>query len=430
MSVGERPIELLVYGASGFSGRRATEYLSRRAGSLGLRWAICGRDAGKLDALARSLPEPRPQVLVADAREPEQLKGICHRVSALISLVGPHAPLGDELPAQCVAAGTHYADLCGENDVIATRVASLHQPARASRVRLICACGFESVPFDLGVLALHEAFRGADGSVLQSAQAEVRFILGGHLLRLGRLVSGGTMATIVRLIEAGDLTDPHRFVDAAGADGEIRAVDTAHLHAVRSPGGDWMAPIMPTPFLNPAIIQLTGKRLEEYSAVGYAPTFHYGESMNLSASIGSTMLSPVVAKAYSSLMRRIVHMSAQRRRLADRATLLALRAISPAPGRGPSPRSLATVDYEVRLQGHSSSDLRGDAIVHGLGHPGYLSSPSVLAEVGIALARDRDLPQRFGVLTPASALGSGFFSCLRPAGLQLEMHQPVPVAAP
>ena len=129
-----RRYELVVYGATGYTGREAVAYLAGRASCLDLGWAIAGRDGLKLAELAASLPEPQPGILAADAGDPSSLATLASSAPAVISFVGPHAPLGDELPRQCIATGTHYADLCGENDVIAARVAELDLPARAAGV--------------------------------------------------------------------------------------------------------------------------------------------------------------------------------------------------------------------------------------------------------------------------------------------------------
>jgi short subunit dehydrogenase-like uncharacterized protein len=414
-----RGYELVVYGATGYTGREAVGYLAGRASGLDLDWAIAGRDAHRLARLAASLPEPRPGILVADAGDPGSLAALALSAPAVISFVGPHAPLGDELPRQCIAAGTNYADLCGENDVIAARVAGLDGSARAAGVKVIPACGFESVPFDLGVLGLDSAFHTVDASRLQEVDVEVRFVFHRSLLRFGHGNSGGTLATVVRLAEDGELTDTRRFTRALS-----NAPDSDQGHALsvvahRSPAGDWLAPVMPTPFLNPAIVQLTSARLREGSA-GYSPTLAYSEALNVSASLGSKLLGVLGAKGLAALLRRIAAMSQGRRNLADRGMLAILRGLAPKPGRGPSPASLDTIDYRIDMRARSTSGTKHDAVICGAGHPGYRSAANILAEAGIALARSRSLPERHGVLTPASGLGLEFIDSLVSAGLSFD----------
>jgi len=417
--MGTRRYELVVYGATGYTGREAVAYLAGRASGLDLGWAIAGRDGDKLAELAASLSEPRPGVLAADASDPGSLAALASSAPAVISFVGPHAPLGDELPRQCIAAGAHYADLCGENDVIAARVAELDPPARAAGVKLIPACGYESVPFDLGVLGLDRAFHAADGSRLRGVDAEVRFIFRRSVLRYGHGNSGGTLATVARLAEDSELTDTQRFARALSNAPDLGQGRALSVGANRSPAGDWLAPVMPTPFLNPAIVQLSSARLGEGSASS-APALAYSEALNVSASLGSNLLGVLGAKGLAALARRIATMSRGRRNLGDRAMLAILGALAPRPGRGPSRASLDAIDYRIDLGARSTSGARRDATVHGAGHPGYRSAANILAEAGIALARSRSLPECHGVLTPASGLGVEFIDSLAFAGLSFD----------
>jgi short subunit dehydrogenase-like uncharacterized protein len=409
--------ELVVYGASGYTGREAVAHLAGRAGGLGLRWAIAGRNRAKLEQLAAGLPGPRPGIVIAEAGDSESLAALAASGAALISLVGPHAPLGDELLERCIEAGTDYADLCGENDVIERRVAELHEPAKAAGVKLIPACGYESVPFDLAVLGLDQAFRDEDGSHLAEAEAEVRFIFARSPLHYGHGNSGGTLATVARLVEAGDLGDSARFARAAGSGASASAPSLA---AKLNKKGEWLAPLAPTPFLNPAVIALTSARLGE-GADGYSSCLRYREALNLSASLGSPLLGRLGAKGSAALLRRVAAMSVGRRSAGDRLALAALTAITPRSGSGPDRSSLDEVDYEIELQARSSTGQKARMLVHGAGHPGYRSAANIIAEAGIALARGEALPDRPGVQTPASGLGWGFAEALASAGLRFEL---------
>ena len=148
---------------------------------------------------------------------------------------------------------------------------------------------------------------------------------------------------------------------------------------------------MPTPFLNPAIVELSSARLGEGSA-DYSPPPAYSEALNVSASLGSKPLGVLGAKGLAALLRRIAAMSKGRRNLGDRATLAILGALSPRPGRGPSRASLDAIDYRIDMRARSTSRACRDAVVYGAGHPGYRSAANILAEAGIALARSRSLP--------------------------------------
>ncbi len=416
-----RDLDLVVYGATGFSGRPAVAYLDRRAAETGIRWAVCGRNETALRELAAASTSA-PEVLVADARDAEALSRVAARTTVMASFIGPYAPLGDLLPAVCVREGTHYADLCGEQDVIAARIARLHGPASDAHVKLIPACGYESVPFDLSALALDHAFEDADGSRLAEVDVEVTFVLRRGPLRSGPGTSGGTFATVIRsATEVPHLTDPFGLAGDGHVDPRLRAANAVDLSARRTADGTWLAPTLPDPFLNPAVIQRTNVLLSEDPGGGYAPGFVYREAANVSATVGSGPMAGVSARATSALMRRIAAISTGRRSFGDRMTLRGLRAASPGPGKGPSPAALDDVDYRLDLEARSTSGRRATATLRGQGNPGYRSSPRLLAEAAIALARDDELPDRCGVLTPATALGLPFIRRFPPAGVQLEV---------
>ena len=417
-----RDFELVVYGATGYTGRQAVAYLARRAPELGLRWAVCGRDETALRALVDGMPA-QPEVLVADARDAAALARVAARTTAVASFVGPFGPLGDLLPRACVEQGAHYADLCSEQDVIAARIARLHEPAQAARVKLIPACGYESVPCDLALLALDGAFRDADGSRLAQAETEVTFVFRRRSLRGGLGTSGGTFATVIRsATEVSQFSDPFSLTDGAPVAADVRAANAADLSARRSPSGTWLAPTLPDPFLNAAMIQRTNVLLGTEARGGYAPGFVYREALNVSATVGSRPVAPLAARRISALMRRLAAISTGRRTLGDRLTLRALRLLSPGAGGGPAPDTLDDVDYRLEVAARSTNGRRASATLHGRGNPGYRSSPNIVAEAAIAMARDDDLPERFGVLTPASALGLAFVERFPSAGLQLDVR--------
>jgi short subunit dehydrogenase-like uncharacterized protein len=418
-----RRFELTVYGATGFTGRQALPHLASRAAELDLRWALAGRNGDRLASLAADLPDPRPAIVVAEASDEQALGELATETVAVVSFLGPHGPLGDALVARCVAAGTHYADLCGENDVIAECIARFDAPARETGAKVIPACGFESVPFDLLGLGLDAEFRRVDGSRLRRLDTEVSFVFHRSPLRYGHGNSGGTLSTVLRLVEDGELTDTRRFARAAGAAPTAGAGSEPDLRARRSPAGEWLSPLMPTPFLNPATMHLTSARLDDHGD-GYAPDFSYGETLNLSASLRSGLLALPAAKGSAALMRRIAAMSKGRRSIGDRLALAALRALSPESGKGPSPRTLDAIDYRIRARARSSSGLAAAGVVEAAGHPGYRSAADILAEAGIALARGRSIAGRAGVLTPGSAFGIEFTEALADAGLQFEFDAP------
>jgi short subunit dehydrogenase-like uncharacterized protein len=153
-----RTFDLIVYGASGFTGRLVAEHLLGTYGAMGeIKWAMAGRSTGKL-AEVRDLigGPPSLPVVAADASNPASLKAMAESAKVIISTVGPYQLYGEGLVAACAAAGTDYVDLCGEPTWMAAMIRKYGDVARASGARIVFSCGFDSIPFDLGVFFLEQ----------------------------------------------------------------------------------------------------------------------------------------------------------------------------------------------------------------------------------------------------------------------------------
>jgi short subunit dehydrogenase-like uncharacterized protein len=311
------------------------------------------------------------------------------------------------LVAACIDTGTHYADLSGE--IALTRDLQNRHHARAldNGVTIVPSCGYEAVPFDVLVLALHERYR-RDDDRLQTVDVQTTFTYRRHPLRVGLGMSGGTIATTVGFAKEEGLTDPFALVVNPG-DTSANAID---LRARRDATGDWLLPLAPGPFVNPAVIHRTNELL---GREGYAPGFAYQEAFNATRTLGGIPGAPrLMAQGFSAMMRSIVALSEGRGRRIDRISLAALQRFGPKPGRGPREATLDMIGY--RLDAHAVSE-KGRVLTARLdadGNAGYRSTPKILAEAGLALARGS---QSAGVVTPATALGVSFLDRLAAAGI-------------
>jgi len=153
-----RAHDLIVYGASGFTGRLVAEHLLSTYGAIGeIRWAMAGRNTGKLAEVRDLIGGPSSLPLIAaDASDPASLKNMAESAKVIISTVGPYQLYGEGLVAACAAAGTDYVDLCGEPAWMAAMIRKYGDAAQASGARIVFSCGFDSIPFDLGVFFLEE----------------------------------------------------------------------------------------------------------------------------------------------------------------------------------------------------------------------------------------------------------------------------------
>ncbi|MBP7659534.1 MAG: saccharopine dehydrogenase NADP-binding domain-containing protein, partial [Burkholderiaceae bacterium] len=190
------PFDLILFGATGFTGRLVAEYLNTtyRVGQS-VSWAIAGRNLDKL-ARVRELigADPTLPLIQADATDAASLAGLVAQTRAVISTVGPYQLHGEALVTACARAGTDYVDLCGEPGWMAQMIGKLDAAARASGARIVFSCGFDSIPFDLGVVFLQEEGLRRFGVPLRRVRGRVRLMKGGF--------SGGTMASAMATYEA------------------------------------------------------------------------------------------------------------------------------------------------------------------------------------------------------------------------------------
>ena len=190
------PLDLIVFGATGFTGRLVAEYLLASQGvGRELRWALAGRSLARLEAVRDEIGAPATLPLIAtDARDAAALAALARSTRVVITTVGPYQLHGEPLLAACAAAGTDYVDLCGEPGWMAAMIARHHRAAQASGARIVFSCGFDSIPVDLGVLFLQTEAHRRFGPPLQRVHGLVRVMKGGF--------SGGTAASLLATLEA------------------------------------------------------------------------------------------------------------------------------------------------------------------------------------------------------------------------------------
>lgn len=408
-----RPLDLIVFGASGFTGRLVAEVLQARTQQEpGLRWALAGRQQARLEAVRADIGAPPDLPLcVADAADPASMARLARQARALISTVGPYQRHGTRLVQACAEAGTDYLDLCGEPLWMAQQIPLLQGPAAASGARIVFSCGFDSIPFDLGVVHLQQAMSERFGSAAQEVRARVRVMKG--------TLSGGTAASALATFEqiaaqpalARVMADPFAltpgFRGPSQPDGRSAAYD------------DW-ARAWTGPFVMAPINTKNVHRTHALRGHPWGRDFVYSErQLTGQAGQGDEGRSRARAMARQSRLTEWLLGRKPTRALLERWVL-------PKPGDGPDARARERGRFELLFTGCTPAGERLSTVVSGDRDPGYGSTSRMLGEAALCLLQDIGREATAGgVWTPGAALGLALVRRLQAhAGLRFEVQEP------
>lgn len=388
----DRELDIVVFGATGFTGRLVAEYLSRAAERP--RWAIAGRDPDKLAALGFDVP-----ALVADAHDPDAMAAVARRTRVVCTTVGPFAKHGSALVAACAEAGTHYCDLTAEVAWMRRMIDAHHERARATGARIVHACGFDSIPSDVGTWALQQAFVARFGQPAATVTTLFGEARGG--------VSGGTVASGLEMArEAGvDRRSRALLGDPYALDPEPRG-PRPPAPDVKSIGWNRALGVFTAPFAMAPYNTRIVRRSHALAGFPYGPEFRYAEMMSTPGSPKGLAEAVAITGALAALAGALKR-PWLRERLAARA---------PKPGEGPSERTRARGRWKARLVGEAGGDRLIFELGDPAGDPGYASTAKMLGESALCLALDPPLGGG-GVLTPAVAMAPHLVTRLRRAGL-------------
>ncbi len=374
--------DVIVYGATGYTGRLVAEHFVREYGGKpdAVRWAMAGRDQAKLERVRDEIGAPADTPLViADASDPASLKAMCERTSVVLTTVGPYQLYGDDLVAACVATGTDYADLNGEPAWAAGQIGRHHEPAKASGARICFSSGFDSIPFDLGVLMLQKAAKERFGEPAPRVKTRVRAMKG--------TFSGGTAASFkATMAKAAKnpsdfqvLSDPFALTPGFTGPEQPAGLMPVFDEQLQS----WTAPFIMASINTKNVHRTNFLREHEYGA-----DFRYDEMVVTSPG----EMGQQAAKAITGAMKSMFGDS------------------GPKPGEGPTKEARETGYYDILLIGNYPDGRSIRYGVKGRYDPGYGSTSRMLAETGIALSNSDG---EGGVGTPGAFLGEALVERLR-----------------
>jgi short subunit dehydrogenase-like uncharacterized protein len=385
----DRDFDIVLFGATGFTGGLTAEYLARNAPAR-LRWALAGRNKSKLEAVRARLAEIDPrlesmELLIADSTDRDVLASVAARTRVVITTVGPYLVHGEPLVAACAAAGTDYVDLTGEPEFVDRTYVEHHDAAVASGARIVHACGFDSIPHDLGVLYTLQSIP-TDGPV------KVRGVV-----RSNGKPSGGTfhsaLTAMSRARQMKAALDERRAKEGRPSGRSSRAVNgKPHRDKLL---GYWLLPL---PTIDPQVIQRSGAAL-----ASYGPKFtysHFAGTKTLRYAAGG--VAGISALAVSAQIKPVRNLLKKR----------------VPQGEGPDEarrrKSWFTVDFVAEAGGETVHTR-----VSG-GDPGYTETAKMLAESALCLALDKN-PETAGQVTTAVAMGQNLLTRLQKAGVKFEI---------
>ncbi|WP_090857598.1 saccharopine dehydrogenase family protein [Nocardioides lianchengensis] len=378
-------LDLVLFGATGFTGALTAEYLAAHA-PAGLRWALAGRNLDKLAAVRDRLgPDAgRLELIRADVTDPASLADLARRTKVVITTVGPYLTYGEPLVAACAEAGTDYVDLTGEPEFVDRMYVAHHATAQRTGARIVHACGFDSIPHDLG--ALH--------TVQELAAAGPVTVRG--VVRAGGTFSGGTFHSALnqfaRARQMREASVARRRVEPRPEGRSSRAVGgKPHRDPVL---GFWLVPL---PTIDPFVVARSGAAL-----ASYGPEFrysHYAGTKTLRYAAGGAVGAGALALA--SQVRPLRHLL-----------------LSRVPqGEGPDERRREKAWFTVDLVGEGDGRTVHTRVSGG--DPGYGETAKMLAESALCLAFD-DNPPTSGSVTTAQAMGANLITRLRAVGMRFE----------
>jgi short subunit dehydrogenase-like uncharacterized protein len=403
MSEGE--LDVVVLGATGVTGRRVAAYLAEQRPD-GEGWAAAGRDAGRVGAVLAEEGVSAPETIVADVADPESLSALASRARVVLNLVGPYTPTARPVIEACVENGAHYADLTGEIPFARRMIDEFDEAAAAAAVKIVQVCGFEALPPDLLVLLATEAARERWDEGLAEADLELTWRPPGGFVRPSDL-SGGTLQSLAAMVsdpDAARARDPAALIPDEGAAARVRVASPISVAPRRGAGGAVVAPMQPSGYINPAVIQRTAALIAAEAGDGFDP-FRYREGLALTGSDATLPLRYVAAGAMAGPQAAFA--SATRARPSMRGRIAhALGTILPSSGFGPAADRLEKWTWGMSVRARTSGGHEVRTTVDADGQPGYLATARLLGEAGLLMAEPDATPDRAGCLTPATALGT------------------------
>lgn len=407
-SMSNRNYDVVLYGASGFTGKQTVRYFAEQAPPGRVRWAVAGRDQAKLEVVKRELgaAAAKVEVLVADSRDQTAVDRIVGQTRVILSTAGPFALYSDAIVDACVRLQTHYVDITGETPWVRDLIDRYHRRAAADGTRIIPFCGFDSVPSDLGAYLITRYTQREWGAACREVKAYFQ-MKGG--------VNGGTLATVFNLYDSGQAARARELFllnpDAAPSRAEIERNQDPTLPTYDQDIAAWVGPFFMGP-INTRVVRRSAALFAKWQAP-YGAGFRYQEYMKFDGPLGwmmaagLTMGTAVFNVALQTPLRGLI------------------KPLLPPAGAGPAERTMNEGWFRCDLVGIDADGRKARVVIRDQGDPGNRATVKFVCESALSLALNADeLPGgagRGGVLTPATGLGDVLAKRLCDAGMIIEI---------
>ena len=394
----KRKYNLVVMGATGFTGKLVVEYLLNNYGvdNKEFSWAIAGRNKRKIELLKRSLEDISPKAkdipeFIADSNNIESLNKMTSKCDVVISTVGPYLKYGHLLVESCANNGTHYCDLTGEAPFIKESIDKFHNLAKANNCKIIHSCGFDSIPSDIGVLLLQNAFISEFGEPCDEIKLYVRGMRGGF--------SGGTIESIINIY---DYVAMKPKLNSSLKNPFSLAPDFDYQDSPQDPSlktlkwdaniNQWICPFAMSG-INTKIVRRSNGLMNH----PYGHKFKYSEVVSFPRGIKG-FISGLMMTMGLGFLKISIHF---------KPVLYILRKFYlPSPGEGPSRSERENGFFKLKLTGYRNGVHMKSLVVNGDSDAGYSGTAKMITESALSIILNNDeIPNNYGVLTPASAIG-------------------------
>ena len=398
-----KKFDIIIWGATSFTGKLVTEYIFKKYASSKIKWAIAGRNLKKLEKIRYQVADENIPIFIADSFDEESLSKFVKKTKVVCSTVGPYSLYGTKLVKLCVDNNTNYCDITGEAHWIRSLIDRFHEEAKSKKIKIINSCGFDSIPSDMGVYFIQNEIKKINNNYAKSIKMRVAGIRGG--------ISGGTYSSINNLLKEAYrdnsifkvLNNPYGL----NPKDKMEGLDKKDLRKIifDKESNSWIYP-----FIMAGINTKIVRRSNALSNFIYGKDFRYEEAMIAGKGISGFWKAilavfplAMIGLNPNSFLKKIVD------------------SFMPKPGEGPGIEKRKNGFYNLRFYITLNNNRTAFAKVIGDSDPGYGSTSKMLAESALCLAFD-NLSDNYGVITPSSGMGDKLLNRLKEnAGLSFEL---------